>query len=381
MARKTQRRQRHRFRVRAAPVGVPPGTLLPRPHAAPGVVRVIAYGPDGLVEHAVRDTAEIEPLLKQWAVTWVDVEGVGDVDLIARIGRIFGLHALALEDVVNLHQRAKVEDYHDHCFIVAHIASLADFVSTEQVSVFLGRGFVLTFQEGKPGDCFESVRQRIREGRGRLRRSGADLLAYALLDGVVDGYFPLLEKLGDRLDTIEDEIIVRPAARPVQHLHELKRDLLCLRRTIWPLRDALNGLIRDESALIGDEARVYLRDCYDHCVRILDLVEIYRELSADLIDLYLSSVSNRMNEIMKILTIFSTIFNPLTFIAGIYGMNFRPDASPLNMPELSWYWGYPFALTLMFVVAASFLIFFWRKGWIRSAPGPLDAAPAGQPRP
>jgi magnesium transporter len=210
------------------------------------------------------------------------------------------------------------------------------------------------------------VREHIRNTRGQIREAGADYLAYALLDAMVDSYFPILEEYGERLETLEDAIITRPDHHTVARIHAAKRDLLTLRRAIWPQRETFNTLLRDVIPLITDETRLHLRDCYDHTVRLIDLVETYRELGSDLMDVYLSSVSNRTNEIMRVLTVIATIFIPLTFIAGVYGMNFDPDTSPWNMPELNWYWGYPFALTLMTTVIVGQLVFFWRRGWLRS---------------
>jgi magnesium transporter len=244
------------------------------------------------------------------------------------------------------------------------MASLNDRLETEQLSIFLGNDFVLTFQDSLPGDCLDAVRNRIRTGLGRLRHAGPDHLAYALLDAVVDGNFPVLEHYGEMLDGMEDIVLDRPTQQVLSQIHSIKRDLLTLRRACWPLRDALHTLLREPIAMISEETRVYLRDCYDHALRIIELIETYRELCADLVDLYLSSVNNRMSEVMKVLTVFSTVFIPLTFIAGIYGMNFHPEDSPLNMPELTWYWGYPAVLLLMAVVASAILFYIWRMGWM-----------------
>jgi magnesium transporter len=301
---------------------------------------------------------------------------LGDAKVISTIGNLFGLHQLALEDVVNVHQRAKVEDYPDHLFIVARMVERNECLLTEQVTMFLGQDYVITFQERPGKDCIEPVRERIRKGKGRLRTLAADSLAYALLDAIVDGFFPVLESYSDRLEAVEDIVVTQPNRSVVEGIHSIKSDLLIIRRALWPLREAINTLVRDHNSLIHDDTRIYLRDCYDHTVQLIDLVETYRELGADLRDLYLSSVSNRMNEIMKVLTIISTIFIPLTFIAGIYGMNFDTKVSPWNMPELEWYYGYPFSLALMLAVTVAMGIFFWRRGWIGhrgDRPKPDDA--------
>jgi len=330
--------------------------------------KLIAYGPDSFEERAVDDPGSLKALRGKHPVLWVNVEGSGNAALVLALGEVFGLHELALEDVLTLHQRPKVEEYGDHLYIVARLPSLGKRLESEQVSVFLGPGFVLTFQEGRPGDCFDPVRQRLRSGKGPLRAKGPDHLAYALLDGMVESYFPVLERFGDRLESLETRISSRPTPSHLTHLHAVKRDLLTLRRALWPLREALNWLLRETNPLVGAETRVYLRDTHDHALRILDMLETYREVASDLGGIYLSCVGNRTNEIMKVLTIISTIFIPLSFVAGIYGMNFDPDRSPLNMPELRWYWGYPFSLGLMAAVAAALLGMFWRWGWLSKPP-------------
>jgi magnesium transporter len=361
---KAQRRKKRKAWARHTLPGAPPGTLIPDPDAPFPVIRVLAYGPEAIAERAVESPQQVRDFLNAWPVIWVNVEGLGDAAIISQLGDIFGLHRLALEDVINVHQRAKVEQYGEHHFIVARMVMLRERLETEQVSLFLGRNFVLTFQEGLPGDCLEPVRDRLRKGQSRIREAKTDYLAYSLLDAVVDSYFPVLEEYGEQLETLERELLTRPATDTITRIHEIKRDLLTLRRVIWPQREALNVLLRNELPLITHETRVHLRDCYDHTVQLIDLVETYRELSADLTDVYLSSISNRTNEIMRVLTVIATIFLPLTFIAGIYGMNFDTGASSWNMPELNWYWGYPFSLAVMALVALTQLAFFWRRGWI-----------------
>jgi len=340
---------------------------MPDPESPRPVVRVMAYGPDRFIEEEVRDVERLSALRGQWPAVWINVDGFGDVQFIARLGEMFHLHRLALEDAVNVRQRAKVDLYENHVFIVARMVGWNGQLGSEQVSLFLGDGCLISFQEGRPGDAFEPVRDRIRKGAGLIRRMGADYLAYSMLDAVIDGYFPVLEELGERLEQLEDEILARPQPRAVARLHAIKRDLLTLRRAAWPLREATNSLVRDENRFIGDETRVHLRDCYDHAVRIIDFVETDRELASDLMDLYLSSVNQRMTEVMKVLTIIATVFIPLTFISSIYGMNFDTARSRWNMPELEWYWGYPFALALMALTAGGLVIYFWHKGWIGSS--------------
>ena len=359
MAEKSRRR-----RSRVTP-GMSPGTLVSHPDAPHPVIRVMAYGPGPLVEEEVQDLGRIRDLVGVHAVTWVNVDGVGHAPTIEALGGIFQLHPLALEDVVNVTQRPKVEDYDEHLFIVARMAVTLG-AATEQLSLFLGRNFVLTFQEERPGDCLEPVRVRLRKG-GRICHAGPDYLAYALLDAIVDSYFPVLEGYGDELEQLESIILARPDESVPQRLHALKRDLEPLRRILWSFRDAFTALGRDEGPLISDSTRIFLRDCYDHTLRLIDLLENLRETGSGLMDLYLSTLSHKLNEIMKVLTIMATVFMPLSFIAGIYGMNFDRTRSPWNMPELGWPWGYPLALGLMFAVGGGMLLYFRRRGWFGSS--------------
>jgi magnesium transporter len=351
---------------RRTPPGAPPATLIADPNASHPVIHLFAYNADDVSEQEIHDPHRVRDVLDRWPVVWVDVEGLGDVETIRVLGEVFDLHGLALEDVLNTHQRPKIEQYGDYYFIVGRMVSLEKHLETEQISLFLGKNFVLTFQEGRPGDCLNTVRERIRQKRGRIREAGLDHLVYALLDAIVDSYFPILEEYGERLEAFEDEILTRPASNTIAHIHEVKRHLLTLRRAIWPQREIFNTLLRDENPLVTAETRLYLRDCYDHSTQIIDLVETYRELASDLTEVYLSSVSNRTNEIMRVLTVIATIFIPLTFISGLYGMNFNTEISPFNMPELNWYFGYPFALLLMVIVALGQLFFFWRRDWLGS---------------
>jgi magnesium transporter len=313
------------------------------------------------------ENADLESLgqRKTDGVVWINVDGSRHAETVKRLGDLFGLHALALEDVVNLGQRAKTDPFDEHLFIVIRMPAPGPRYAAEQVSIFLGKDFVITFQE-QPGDVFEPVRERIRHGKGRIRKCGADYLAYALIDSVVDSYFPLLEALGERLEAVEDTVMVSPDQSVVAELHAIKADLLGMRRDLWPQRDALAELARDESALVRKKTAPFLRDCYDHNSQLIDLVQVYREVCSDLMSVYLSSVSNRMNEVMKVLTIIATIFIPLGFIAGLYGMNFNPERSAWNMPELNWVLGYPFALLLMLAVAVGLVVFFKKKGWLGS---------------
>ena len=330
--------------------------------AGPPVMQAIAYHGNDFVEKELGQPEDVVELLEQWPVTWLNVAGLDNAETIDRLGSIFGLHHLALEDVVHVRQRAKVEQYGEQLFIVARMPRGEEGLQTEQLSMFVGKNFVLTFIED-PGDSFEPVRTRLRGGGG-LREAGPGYLTYSLLDAVIDAYFPVVEAYAERLDRLEDRVTARPNRRALAEIHTAKRNLRSIRRVVWPFREALNCLLRDPSPLIDDDTRVHLRDCYDHLVLIIDLVETYRELCSDLTDLYLSSLSNRLNEVMKVLTIIATIFMPLSFITGVYGMNFRPDRSPWNMPELNWKYGYPYALGLMALTVLGMLWYFRRKGWL-----------------
>jgi magnesium transporter len=368
----------HRER-RAAP-GAPPGLLLTDPKAAPGVVFATCYRPDQILEKRIDDSAELAGLAEQWPVCWVHVEGLGDAPTLENVGTVFGLHPLALEDVVNPNQRCKVEPYDRYLFMVVQSIWGDTHPRTDQLSMFLGRNFLVTFVERGRGGVLEAVRQRLRADNGRMRRLGPDYLAYSVLDAVVDHYFPVLETYGERLEELDNEVVWRPTPAAIAAIHDVRQDLMALRRTIWPLRDALNDLIREATDLITDEARLFLRDCHDHTVRVLEFVESDRELASSLMEVYLTSVSNRMNDVIKTLTIISTIFIPMSFIASVYGMNFNSTISRWNMPELNWPMGYPLALGMMGVVAGSMLQYFWRKGWI-GASRKRPPAPVVEPSP
>jgi magnesium transporter len=355
---------------RTAPPGAPPGLVEPGAHQLQPTISVIAYGPGDLVTRDRSSPDEACSLIARHAVTWINVEGLGDAATIERFGELLNLHRLALEDTVNVHQRAKVETYGNVLFIVLRMVSAGkddgEHCKTEQISFFVGPNWVLSFQEGHPGDSFDRVRSRLREATAKMRRLGSDYLAYTLIDAAIDNYYPVLEGYAERLDQLEDQVIEPVGRQVIDELHNVKADLLILRRAIWPLRDAMAYLARETHERVTDETRLYFRDCYDHVVQVVDLIETYRELTADLRDLYMSSLSNRINETMRILTIFSTFFIPLTFIASIYGMNFdwENGAKPLNMPELHWYFGYPFALSMMAATGAAMLVYFLRRGWI-----------------
>lgn len=358
---------------RRTPPGAPPGTLKSDP-ALPGPkMKIIAYGPDRFEERDSACLDDVVRCLEGYTVTWLNVDGLGDARIVAEIGKAFGLHPLALEDVLHTHQRAKVEDYKDYLFITSRMVNQTDHIETEQLSLFMGKNFVLTFQE-YPGDSFDELRERLRKGSGNLRQSGPDYLVYAILDAVIDAFFPVLDTYGEALDEMEEEVVSSPDVDSIARIHDIKNDLILMRRAIWPQREAINTLLRDPHFMLKDETRFHLRDCYDHTVQIIDLVEVYRDIASGLTDLYVSSVSNRMNEVMKVLTIIATIFIPLTFVTSIYGMNFNTAVSRWNMPELNAYYGYVGVWAVMLGVAVGMVYFFWRKGWLRSlVPNPRRA--------
>jgi len=344
-----------------------PGTLVVDEGPKPKMF-VIDYGPTTFSEKELGSVEEIIPYLtdEHDSITWVDVRGIHDRGTFERLGEIFKIHPLALEDMVNVPQRPHTDAYPEQQVVIARMVQLAPTattVATEQLALLFGPGFVLTVQEEEERDCLDPVRERIRRGRGPIRKAGADYLAYALIDAVIDGFYPVLEIYGERLEDMELES-AEANRRMSTQIHEVKRELLTLRRAIWPQRDLVNALLRDESPHVTKETRLYLRDTYDHAVQVMDMVETFREIASGLMDLYLSGVSNRMNEVMKVLTIISTIFLPITFIAGVYGMNFDPASSPYNMPELKWRYGYPVALVAMGISVLGLLYYYRRKGWL-----------------
>ncbi|KAF5087558.1 magnesium/cobalt transporter CorA [Methanoculleus horonobensis] len=324
----------------------------------PVTVTVIDYDESRLEERAYTLPGEFRLSVLHEGVTWIDVDGVHDTGVIQTVGDAVGIHPLTLEDIANTHQRPKIEDYGDYLYVAVRMLAPGDGeFHSEQVSLVLGRGYVVSFQE-HPGDVFERIRERLRAGAGRLRSERADYLFYALLDAIVDGYFSVIEVFGERIEVVEEEVVAEPDRETLQAIYSLKRSLIALRRSVWPLREAVAQLERGESPLIGEPTLFYLRDVYDHVIEVAETVETYRDTMSGTLDVYLSSQSSRMNEIMKVLTVIATIFIPLTFIAGVYGMNFA------YMPEISHPWGYPLALASMAAVAVAMLVYFRKKGWI-----------------
>jgi magnesium transporter len=342
--------------------GLPPGTLVHIGEQKTERVRItlIDYDETQLKQAEVETVEECFPFKDKPTVTWINIDGLHDVPVIEKIGRHFNLHPLLLEDILNTEQRPKMEDFGDYIFLVAKMLYYDDQegrVETEQVSLILGSSWVISFQE-RPGDVFNTVRERIQKGKGRTRKAGADYLAYSLLDAIVDNYFIIMEKLGDRIEDTEAELAVSPSPQTLQAIRAMKKEMVSLRKSVWPLRELVGNLERGGSALIHESTGVYLRDVYDHTIQVIDTVESFRDMISGMLDIYLSSISNRMNEVMKVLTIFAAIFIPLTFIVGIYGMNFD------YMPELRWHWGYFGILIIMASVASVMLFYFKRKRWL-----------------
>ncbi len=348
--------------VPSSDVGLPPGTLryMGEKPGGPVNITVMDYDEANLTEKEVQDVEDCFPFKEKPTVTWVNIDGLHEVEVTKQIGRHFDVHPLTLEDIVNTGQRPKMEEFDSYLFIIFKMfyhCSDADHLKTEQVSLLLGPAWVISFQE-EEGDVFEPIRQRIRNAKGRIRRMGADYLAYALVDAVVDNYFLVLEKIGGRVEDIEEELIADPSPETLHVIHRLKRELILLRKSVWPLREVIGGLERAETDLIDKKTGIYIRDVYDHTIQVIDTIETYRDMVSGMLDIYLSSMSNRMNEVMKVLTIIATIFIPLTFIAGIYGMNFA------YMPELDWRWSYPLVWLAMTAIAVAMLIYFRRKEWL-----------------
>lgn len=365
MAKRRNEKQRRRISVskRTLP-GASPGTLIADPDSKGTAIRVLAYGPDQILEQVCTNPKQLRDIVGKYPVTWIDVDGLGDLVALNGVGAALNIHSLALEDIVNQNQIPKVDEYGKNLFVVVRMAALHGRVQTEQLALFLGDNFVVTFQGSHPGDSLEPVRDRIRNHRGRIRNLGSDYLAYALVDSVVDYYFPVVDELGETVERLEDELVISPVPRAPERIQALKQDLLHLRRKLLPMRDVMNSLCREDHTLIKSDTRIYIRDTHDHTQQLLDIVNTYRELAGGLMDLYLSGLNTRMNEIIKFLTLVSTIFIPLTFIVGVYGMNFDPQRSPWNMPELEWRYGYPLVLLVMAAVAIGLVLFFRRKGWM-----------------
>jgi len=349
-------------RKRTTKSGLPSGTLVYTGERKDEqiIIHVIDFDEATFVETELTSVEACIPYKNKPTVTWINVDGVHNVPMLEKLGDCFALHRLVMEDITNTDQRPKTEDYGDYLYIVLKMLSAgkAEEIVTEQLSIIAGPNFVLSFQDGQEGDVFSLIRDRLRNNKGRIRKMGADYLAYSLLDAVVDNYFVILETFGNRIEQLETELIESPTPGTVQKIYQLKRELIFLHNAVWPLREAVSSLGKLESPLIREATVPYLRDLYDHVVNVIDSVDIYREMITGMLDMYLSSVSNRLNEVMKVLTAISLIFMPLTFIVGLYGMNFK------YMPELNWQYGYPVVLFAMLGIGMSMFFYFKRKKWL-----------------
>jgi magnesium transporter len=354
-------------KLRYPPPGTAPATLIvpPESQGRKPVVSLTEYDAHSIEERKIETIDDLLPCLESDKVSWINVDGLGDPEFFQQLGLHFRIHQLALEDIFNLGQRSKVDEYDRQLFIVLDMAyeNQKEEIVFEQVSVVLAEKFVITIQE-EPGDVFNPVRQRLREAGGNARFMKADYLAYALIDAVIDQYFPIIESLGESIGDLQETVLDEPTRERVRELHELKQLIARIRRAVWPQREVLGRLMREETGLVAPRTKPFFRDCYDHTVTILDLLDTFREAARDIMDIYLSSISIRTNEIVRVLTVIASIFIPLTFIAGFYGMNFDPKRSPFNMPELEWPLGYPFAICLMLAVAIGMIVFFKRKKWL-----------------
>jgi len=347
--------------------GLPPGTLVHvgTKKVEKTVITVVDYDLCDLEEKKLETVEECFSYRDKQTVTWIKLAGVYQLDVIEKIGQHFNLHPLVLEDIANTGQRPKMEDFDDYIFVVLKMLYRDEKtreIQSEQVSLVIGPQFVITFQE-KEGDVFNPIRERIRKAKGRIRKMGADYLAYAIIDAIVDNYFILLEKKGEEIEELEKNLVSDPQPQTLQNINHLKIDLLFLRKLIWPVREVISALQRGESSLIKETTGIYFRDVYDHTIQVIDTVETFRDLASGMFDTYLSSISNKMGEVMKVLTVIATIFIPLTFIAGVYGMNFDPDASILNMPELNWKYGYFASLGFMALIGLGMFVYFKWKKW------------------
>jgi len=323
-------------------------------------ISLIDYDTRQIKEKKVNSIKECFPFKNKKTVTWINIDGIQEPSIISELGKHFGYHPLLLEDIMNTQQRPKVDDYNNYVFIVLKMLYYNENsrqISVEQVSFILGKNYVISFQEHE-GDVFESVRSRLRNKKGQMRSSGADYLIYALLDAIVDNYFSVLEKVGEHVEDIEDALIVNPTTKILHNIYNQKQTLIFLRRAIWPVRDLISSLERMGSSLMAKSTVVYLRDVYDHAVFVIETIETYRDMVAGMLEIYLSSVSNKMNEVMKVLTVIATVFIPLTFITGVYGMNFN------YMPEITWKYGYFIILFVMFLIAVFMFAYFHRKKWV-----------------
>ena len=351
------------FGRKQSKVGLAPGTLVHvgEKKAEKIVIRAWVYNNEKLIEKELQNVEECQAFKDLPGMNvWINVDGLDQVRVIEKLGSYYGIHPLTLEDVLNTGQRPKMEDYESYIYTVLKMMLLDEIkeeIIIDQVSIILGPNYILSFQE-REGDVFNPIRERLKNPASRLRKNGVDLLAYSLIDAVVDNYFLILEHFGDEIEELEEELIIYPLPETLKAIQRYKRDMITLRRSIWPLRELINSLQRTESGLIKESTQLYLRDVYDHTIQVIDSIEAFRDILSSMVDVYLSSLSNRMNDIMKVLTIIATIFIPLTFIAGVYGMNFE------FMPELEWRWGYPAVMLGMALIGISMFLYFKKRRWV-----------------
>lgn len=346
---------------RSRKAGLPPGTLVHTGEQTGDTLRIamMQYTADHFMEKDITSVEDLAAYKETSTPCWISVHGLSQVAVLERLGQVFGLHPLVLEDIVNTDQRPKMEDYGDYLYIVLKLLSFNEKrqeIAGEQVSVILGEGYIISFHE-TAADSFAPLRERLRNGKGKSRKMGVDYIAYALADAVVDNYFVLLERIGERVDLIEEDLVINPQTQTMRAIHKLKREMIFLRRSVWPVREVISGLQRVESKLVQASTLIYLRDVYDHTIHAIDTIETLRDMLSGMVDIYLSSITNRMNEVIKVLTIITTLFIPPSLIAGIYGMNFH------DMPELGWRWGYPLALATMVCMGVAMYLYFRHRKW------------------
>jgi len=330
------------------------------------IINIMSFTETELEERNVEKIEDTFPYRDKAAVTWINIDGLDVVENIEKIGKHFGIHPLTLEDVANSRHRPKMEDMGNYCFVVLKMLYAnhdGGDIESEQVSIIFGKNFVISFQE-REGDVFDPIRERIRKTEPRARFLNTDYLGYALIDAIVDNYFSILENVGDKVESLEDELVSDPGPDRLESLYEVKRKIIFIRKAVWPLREVVGGLDRLDSELIHEQTKVYLRDLYEHTIQVIDTVETFRDMNSALLDIYLSSISNKMNQVMKVLTIIATIFIPLSFLAAVYGMNFDRSAGPLNMPELGFRFGYIAFWGVAVIIAVSLIIYFRRKNWL-----------------
>ena len=347
---------------RSKKAGLPPGTLVYVGDKGLDPIRItyMDYDEHNFHEEQVKKIEDCFAFKTTPTVSWINIDGIHDIPLMEKLGKHYEIHPLVLEDILHTAQRPKYGEFDNYLFVVLNMLSYNQetrAVESEQVSFIIGPNYVISFQE-RVGDVFDEIRQRIRNAKGRIRKAAADYLAYSLIDAIVDNYFAILERIGEKIESVEEELVGNPSEKTLRQIHSIKREMISLRKSIWPLREVISDLQRSESPIMQATTGIYLRDVYDHTVHCIDIMEMHRDVISGMLDIYLSSISNRLNEVMKLLTIIATIFIPLTFLVGWYGMNFK------DMPELTWRWGYPMVILVAVAMVVSMLVFFRRKQWI-----------------